>query len=93
MKRVNTPSKTFKQQLFSEVTPVVDDDSLDMHHYDGPKFVHTDKMELIVDKLVKLLPAATRELKEIGRLENKRNTLFPEQSTINLVCQRPFKGQ
>ena len=46
MKRVNTPSKTVKIQLFSEVTPVVDDDSLDMHHYDGPKFVHTDEMKL-----------------------------------------------
>ena len=56
-------------------------------HYDGPKFVHTDEMELIVDKLVKLLPAVTRELNEtIGRLENKRNTLFSDQSTINFVC-------
>ena len=40
-----------------------------MHHSDGLKFVHTGEMELIVDKLVKLLPAASRELKEIGRLE------------------------
>ena len=40
-----------------------------MHNYDGHKFVHTDEMELIVDKLMKLLPAVPWKLKEIGRLE------------------------
>ena len=40
-----------------------------MHHYVGPTFVHTDEMELIVDTSVTLLPAVTRKLKEIGRLE------------------------
>ena len=40
-----------------------------MHLYDGLKFVLTDEVDLIVDKLVKLLPAATQELKESGQLE------------------------
>ena len=40
-----------------------------MHPYDEPKFVHTHEMELVGDKLVKLLPDVTRELKEIGRLK------------------------
>ena len=41
---------------------------IEIHHHDGPKFVYTDEMELFVDKLVKLLPAVTREQKN-GRLE------------------------
>ena len=42
---------------------------IEMHLYDGLKFVLTDEVDLIVDKLVKLLPAAMRELKESGQLE------------------------